>query len=95
MKRNLSILQRVIHSSELSSQPLPIVPLVEIVGCSRVLIENHTCIASYNTQEICTRVKYGMIIIRGDHLHLAYMSAEKLVITGSIESIHLSNHTCL
>ena len=95
MKRNQSILQRVIHGSELPSQPLPVVPLVEIVGQSRVLIENHTCIAAYNAQEIYARVKDGMIIIRGNHLHLAYMSGEKLVITGTIESIHLSNHTSL
>lgn len=90
MKRKKSILEQVLHGSELYSQPLPSVPLVEIVGNKRVLIENHTCIDSYCAQEICIRVKYGCIIVKGDHLFLDYMSPEKLVITGCICCIHLN-----
>ena len=91
MNRKKSILEQVLHGSELYVQPMPSVPLVEIVGNQRILIENHTCIDSYSSQEICIRVKYGYITINGDHLFLNYMSPEKLVITGSICCIQLNN----
>lgn len=93
MKRKQSVLEQVIHGSELYAQPLPTVPLVEIVGYKRVLVENHTCIDSYCPQEICVRVKYGCVTICGNSLRLDYMSPEKLVITGSIRCIQLNNTT--
>ena len=95
MKKNPSILKQVIHGSEIHVQPLSATPLVEVIGYERVLIENHVSIASYDTQQIYIRVKYGMIRIQGDALKLAYMSKEKLVITGKVGSIHLLNSNSL
>ena len=89
MKKNQSILQRVIHGSELASTPLTAVPLIEVSGFEKVLIENHSAIASYDSQQICIQVKRGNIFVCGHELHLAYMSQEKLVITGIIENIQL------
>ena len=91
MNRKKSILEQVLHGSELYVQPLPSLPLVEIVGNKRVLIENHTSIDSYCSQEICIRVKFGYIIVKGDLLFLDYMSPEKVVITGCIRCIQLNS----
>lgn len=95
MKKNQSILKQVIHGSEIHVQSFSAAPLIEIVGCGRVLIENHISIASYDTQQIYIRVKYGMVLIQGDTLKLAYMSKEKLVVTGKIGSIHLLSNSSL
>lgn len=95
MKKNQSILKQVIHGSEIQVQSFSASPLIEVIGCERVLIENHISIASYDTQQIYIRVKYGMILIQGDALKLAYMSKEKLVITGKLGSIHLLNSSSL
>jgi sporulation protein YqfC len=89
MKNSRSILDRVIRNSELGAQPLPAVPLVEVMGFTRILIENHKCISSYSTQEIIIRVKSGLITVEGLNLHLAHMSSERLIITGSIQKIQL------
>ena len=89
MNRNQSILQRFVHGSELSSQSLPSMPLIEIIGYNRALVENHICIISYSIQEISVRVKYGYITLQGENLHLAYMYTEKLVITGNLRNIQL------
>ncbi len=95
MKKNQSILKQVIHGSEIRVQSFKAAPLIEIIGYGRVLIENHISIASYDMQQIYIRVKYGMILVQGDSLKLAYMSKEKLVITGKIGSIHLLNNSSL
>lgn len=89
MKKHSSILDRVIHGSELSSQPLPGVPLIEVMGFSRVLIENHLCVCSYSLQKIEIRVKSGFVTVGGEGLHLVHMSPDQIVITGSIQQIQL------
>ena len=89
MENRRSILYRIIQDSELASQPLPTVPLVEVMGFSRILIENHRCISSYSPQEVIISVKNGYITVGGLGLQLAHMSSEQLVITGSIQKIQL------
>ena len=89
MKNSRSILDRMIRDSELGAQPLPAVPLLEVIGFSRILIENHKCISSYSTQEVIIHVKNGLVTVEGLNLHLAHMSSEHLVITGSIQKIQL------
>lgn len=84
------ILQRVVHGSELCQEPLPYVPLVEIMGDSRVLIENHKSILSYSTQEIHIHVKYGVVAVVGEQLLLSQMSKERIVITGMIDRVQLN-----
>ena len=94
MNRKQPILQRVMHGSEITSQSLPSIPLIEIIGCNRLLIENHICIISYSLQEISVRVKYGQIMIHGEGLHLSYISTDKIVISGCLHNIQLqeNNH---
>ena len=90
MKNRHSILDSFIHCSELSSQPLPSIPLVEVMGFSRVLIENHKCILSYSLNSIDIQVKHGLITVQGEELHLAHLSQEQLIITGVIHKILLN-----
>lgn len=81
--------QRITQQIELSSEPVPRVPLVEISGQSRVLIENHHGVSGYGREQICIRVQYGEISVRGCNLELARMSREQLVITGRIDCVSL------
>lgn len=89
MSEGKRILQRVVHGSKLCQEPLPFVPLVEIMGYSRVLIENHKSILSYSTEEIHVHVKYGVIAVIGKRLLLSQMSKERIIITGIIECVQL------
>ena len=65
------------------------VPLVEIVGKNRVLIENHNGISEYGCNNICIKAKDGCICINGKDLSLEVISKERVVITGRLESIGL------
>jgi len=64
-------------------------PLVELAGCGRVLIENHTGVLSYSPEEITVKVSYGCLVVTGQNMMLAEMSREQLVISGQIDNVHL------
>ena len=64
-------------------------PLVEIYGSKRVLIENHRGIVSYGCNEIRVKVKDGHICVAGEGLMISKMSKEKLVIVGKIHCVKL------
>ena len=89
MKRHERILERIASAADLESEAPPMLPLVELAGQQRVLIENHSGVVQYGMQEICVKVSFGQINIQGTCLKLAKMTKEQLIITGSISSINL------
>ena len=66
---------------------LPGLPVVELVGERRVLIENHNGVIEYGTERISVKVKFGVICVSGCDLELAKMTRHQLVITGTIHSL--------
>lgn len=64
-------------------------PLIEVYGRNRVLIENHRGIIGYEDENIMVKTSDGYISVFGSDLKLAYMSKEKLVITGCIFTVAL------
>ena len=62
-------------------------PLVELAGCSRVLIENHAGVLAYSQEEIAVRMQYGCLRVAGQKMRLAEMHRDQLVISGQIDSI--------
>ncbi len=64
-------------------------PLVELAGENRILIENHRGIGSYDTQRIGVKMHYGLLEVTGRDLQLSQITAQQLVITGTVESILL------
>lgn len=70
-------------------EAFPGLPIVEIAGDSRVLIENHLCILEYHVDQIVVKMKYGLLYIKGSKLSIVQMSAQQLVICGCIESLAL------
>ena len=64
-------------------------PLVELAGYCRVLIENHIGVMAYSQEEICVRVSFGYLRIMGRNMTLAEMHREQLVISGQIEGVFL------
>lgn len=81
--------EKIVRQMELSPEPVPGLPLVEISGQRRVLIENHRGVSGYGPEQIRIRVKFGEISVRGCGLELARMSREQLVITGRIDFVSL------
>lgn len=67
----------------------PIVPIVELAGSHRVLVENHLGVTHYSTEKIGIKMKYGQIEICGCGLTLEHMTRVKLIVTGRIDGICL------
>lgn len=79
--------RRILNSAEDLLQHLP---LVEIAGTNRLLIENYYCVTAYTNDEISVRVKYGDIKICGERLCIVKISNQQMVINGIIRQVFLS-----
>lgn len=81
--------QKIADGADLSAEPLPGVPIVELAGDGRVLIEQHGGVTEYSREQISVKVRYGIVCICGCNLELALMTRQQLVIIGKIHSIRL------
>jgi len=66
-----------------------VLPIVEIAGEKRVLVENHCGVAAYQKDEILIRVPFGMLCVNGSCLVLKHMTKDQLVISGRIDAVIL------
>ena len=89
MGRREKIAERISRAANIPSEPLLRLPLVEIVGQKRVLVENHQGVVQYSAIQIGIKVSYGRICVCGRGLKLLQMSKERLVITGCIDGIQM------
>lgn len=81
--------QRLADSADLDAEPLPGVPVVELAGEHRVLIERHGGVTEYSCERICVKVRYGTVAVSGCNLELTRMTREQLVISGRIDCVQL------
>ena len=89
MKQQNRILRQLEARAQLSGQPLPGIPIVELAGDRRVLIEHHCGVRGYSDNQVSVGVGFGRIEIDGEKLEILQMSSDCLVITGIIDSIKL------
>ena len=89
MKREQDFLKPLAKMGSNTQRQMCRIPLIEICGQNRVLIENHRGILSYDSQMIGIKVKCGSVRISGEALTLAAISREKVIITGKIFNISL------
>lgn len=82
-------MQRLTDQMDLAGEPLPGVPVVELAGDRRVLIERHGGVTQYSREKICVKVRYGLVQVCGCGMELTRMTREQLVISGRINSVHL------
>lgn len=81
--------ERLADGVDLSGEVMPGVPVVELAGDRRVLIECHGGVTQYSCEKICVKVRYGQVTVSGCDLELASMTRDQLVITGRINSVQL------
>lgn len=81
--------QRLTEGADLPDEVVPGLPVVELAGDRRVLIEQHRGVTEYGCERICVRVRFGEVCICGCGLELNRMTKEQLVVSGRIDSIHL------
>lgn len=83
------LLERMMRAMDLSAEPIPGKPLIEIVGNTMVLIENHCGIISYSRECVAVKTKNGCICVFGSGLVLNKMSKELLRVCGRIQNVEL------
>ena len=86
--------ENIVDAADLQDEPIPGIPLVEIAGDGRVLIENHKGVVEYGTNTIRVKVKYGHICICGSGLELRRMTRGQLIICGRIDAVQLIRGHC-
>lgn len=69
---------------------LPRMPILEIAGQCRVLLENHRGIIAYSPDQVTVRVQFGTYIIGGCGLKIAKMGKDQLIIQGRIDQVQLA-----
>ena len=89
MKQRKLLMERIANGADLQDAPIPGLPLIELAGDRRVLMENHRGVTEYGKERICVRVKYGQVCICGQELCLTKMTKGQLIISGKIDSIEL------
>lgn len=82
-------MERLSQYAEITEEPIPAQPIVELSGDRQVLIENHLGVTQYCNGKIAIKVRYGQLLICGCGLELVRMTKEMLVITGRIDEISL------
>ena len=87
MDRGRDLLRRIANDTDPEQLLLPGLPIAEIAGDSRVLVENHQGVKAYCGENVLIKVSYGCIRVCGDSLELMKMSKNQLVIQGKIDSV--------
>lgn len=82
-------------TAEMLDEPSPTLPLVEIAGYTRVLIENHRGVTEYGCSCIRVKVKFGSICVEGSGLVLSQMTKGQLVISGNVEGVRLTKEAII
>jgi len=87
--QRINLMQKLTDGADLPGELPPGVPVIEIAGECRVLIERHNGMTEYSRERICVKVCYGLVCICGMGLELAHMSQHQLVISGQIECVKI------
>ena len=89
MERKKLLMEHIINATDLQGATIPGLPLIELAGDRRVLMENHNGVTEYGKERICVKVKFGQVCICGKELCLAKMTKSQLIICGRIDSVEL------
>lgn len=84
-----NVMQQLTEKADLPMEPIPGLPVVEIAGDNRVLIENHCGMSECGCDTILVKVRFGKVRVYGQKLELANMSAHQLIIRGNICGVEL------
>lgn len=89
MRKRNHFIEKFSTGSEFHEDVFFSLPIIEISGENRVLIENHLGVREYGREKISINMKYGFVDICGVQLELREMTKEQLVISGVIHNISL------
>ena len=87
--RRKDMIGRMTQAASMTGEPILKQPLLELCGEHRALIEHHKGIGECSKEAVSVNVRFGIIRIEGTNLEICKMTADQLVITGSIDTVTL------
>lgn len=67
----------------------PIMPIIELLGDGRVLVERHKGVLGYSRQRVCVKLSFGVLVVGGCSLEISRMSKTQIVISGRILELQI------
>lgn len=95
MEKRRPMLELMAEAADLPTEMIPGMPLVELCGDRKVLVENHRGVREYCPERISVRLTKGSLIIRGRNLNLEKMQAKTLIVTGTVEGLDFERGVAL
>lgn len=89
MKLYEKVRSRIPEFLNIPDQTLPGVPIIEIYGDRRVLIEGRCAVLQYTGNCIRLRNSCGAVCVSGCGLTMAELTKNQTIITGKVENISI------
>ena len=84
-----NLLLKLTEKAGLPMEPVVCLPVIEIAGDCRVLIEHHSGIREYTPECICVNLNLGQVLVWGNQLTVSSMTSSQLIIHGLIFRVEL------
>lgn len=85
-KRRIRLTRRLLSALDLPEEAAG-TPKLTALGREHVLIENHTGVYQYRSEEICLYTKAGMLYVTGAGLTIEEITPERLYISGRVDGL--------
>lgn len=83
----MGLRKNMTEALELPKEIMMNLPLITFVGREEVTIENYKGILEYGAETVRIGTTAGVLRLTGKTLHLKQLSAECMVVTGSVEKM--------
>lgn len=90
MKLYHKVFGKIPEIIDVPDQTLPGIPIMEIYGDRRILIEGQCAVIQYGLNCIRLRNQCGIVSVCGCDLCMAELSSDRLVVTGRVESVSIT-----
>jgi len=86
-KRKIKLARKVLSALDLPEDATGVVPRITLLGQENMLVENHKGIFEYGAESVRLCLEEGLLHIGGANLELKELTADRLNVSGLIESI--------
>ena len=86
-KRKIKLARKVLSALDLPEDATGVVPRITLLGQENMLVENHEGIFEYGSKSVRLYLREGLLHISGLDLELRELTADRLYVSGVIESV--------
>lgn len=80
----------LVHAMEIPGDLAYAQPVITIIGCREITVENYKSIRKFTETLIQIQTKEGLLTIEGERLSIPWYEGGELKVAGSVRHIHLN-----